>query len=92
MPTGVSNSTIASLLAELEKVQDKVISMALGVFGGKKEFVDWQPELDAFARKVKKDTAETKGDSARGALISAKVLLLMNVVGFTHKTSLALVV
>lgn len=88
MPHEPSNGAVSGLLSELEKVQDKVISMALGVFGGKKEFVDWLPDLTTFAVKVKTQTKEAKLEQGEGDLISAKVTLLQEVVGFTHKASL----
>lgn len=91
MPTASSNSSIATLLTELEKVQDRVISMALGVFGGKKEFVDWLPDLATFAAKIKVQTKEAKLNRGEGELIGAKVTLLQEVVGFTHRASLVVV-
>lgn len=88
VPEGPAEGVVSGLLADLEKVQDKVISMALGVFGGKNDFVDWLPDLKTFAMKVKVQTKEAKLEQSEGDLISAKVTLLQEVVDFTRRASL----
>lgn len=85
VPAKFADKNLALLAADLDRTQERVISMVLRFVQGKENFIEWTPSLEVLAGKVKTYATKPGLDTASARLLAGKVDELVALVALAKK-------
>lgn len=85
VPEKFADKNLSVLAADLDRTQERVISMVLRFIQGKEEFADWTPSLEVLAGKLKTYGVKSGSETIHVRLLAGKVDELVALVALAKK-------